>query len=499
MSDVAITSPNSKASLGRNFSMLAGSQAVTWVLSVAWTLVIPRLLGPTEMGFLVTAAAVSGILGVILGGGMKTYLVREIVAQPDEAPRLVGTAVMLRVGLLPLFAASAALYAHLAGHGPEETGVLYLATATVFLVLLTEPMQAAFQARERMEYLAYTSVVDEAIQCLLGIGLALLGIGASGLSACAMVVAGFMLLLNVRWLRPVMRLDIRTNARRIRSLVGGSMAYWAFGVFFMIYLWIDSALLSLLAGPEVVAWYGVPTKLFTTLMFVPVIFSTIWLPRFVTAFESGADRLYAEARRPTELVLILSLPVCVGTAVSAGPLINLLYGHQYSNAAPVLAILAFVVPPMYLNILVNQILVAKRRQAMWTWVMAAATVVNPLLNVALIRATQSRLGNGAIGAAISLLITEVFVVAIGMVMAGGRVLGASSYWRLARALLAAVAMWATMLAAQPLGFITAALAGLIVFAAIALVLRVPSAAELSMLATAVTRVRRRLALGGGER
>jgi O-antigen/teichoic acid export membrane protein len=483
-------------SLGRNFSMLAGSQVVTWALSVAWTLLIPRLLGPTEMGYIVTATAVTGILGVILGSGLKTFLVREIVAQPGEGPRLVGTAFVLRLVLLPVFIAAAALWAEVAGYGGEETMALYLATGAVFLTMLAEPAQAAFQARERMEYLAYHSVVDEVAQSFLGIGLAFLGVGASGLFGASLVVAGCMLVLNVRWLRPVMHIEVRTNLRRIGSLLAGSTAYWAFGLFFMIYLWIDSTLLSLLAGPEVVAWYGVPTKLFTTLMFVPVIFSTIWLPRFVSAHEEGGDRLYVEARQPTELVLLLSLPILVATAVSAQPIIALLYGPSYAPAAPVLAILAFIVPPMYLNILVNQLLVAKKRQAMWTWVMAGATVVNPLMNLVLIRACEARFDNGAIGAAISLLITEILVVAVGLVMVGGKVLDRSSLWRLAKAVLAAGAMWAAMVVAQPIGFIGAAVVGLAVFAGLALLFRVPSATEIDLARDLTLRLRRRLNRGG---
>ena len=213
----AVAAPSeasARSQLSRNFSVLATSQAVTWASSVAWTFIIPRLLGAKEMGFIVTASAVTGILGVLLGGGLKTFLVREIVAQPDEAPRLVGTAFILRLALLPVFGAAAVLWAQVAGYGGEETMVLYIATGGLS-ALLAEPAQAAFQAKERMEYLAYHSVVDEVVQSFFGIGLAFLGVGASGLFGCSLVVAGLMLVLNVRWLRPVMAIDVRTNLRRI--------------------------------------------------------------------------------------------------------------------------------------------------------------------------------------------------------------------------------------------------------------------------------------------
>ena len=82
-------------------------------------------------------------------------------------------------------------------------------------------------------------------------------------------------------------------------MVRQSAAYWAFGFFFHIYLWVDALMLSLLTRPEVVGWYGVPMKLFQTFMFLPVVISTAWLPRLVRAFvDGGAERLRRTARVP---------------------------------------------------------------------------------------------------------------------------------------------------------------------------------------------------------
>ena len=47
-----------------------------------------------------------------------------------------------------------------------------------------------------------------------------------------------------------------------------------------------------------------------------------------------------------------------------------------------MVVLGLCIPPMYLNIMLSQVLVAINRQSRWTWVMAATTVVNPLFNLA---------------------------------------------------------------------------------------------------------------------
>jgi O-antigen/teichoic acid export membrane protein len=146
---------------------------------------------------------------------------------------------------------------------------------------------------------------------------------------------------------------------------------------------------------------------------------------------------------------------------------------------------------MYLNIMLNQVLIAAKRPLVWTWLMAAATVVNPLLNLWLIRACQARFHNGAIGAAVALLVTELLVLAGGVIIVGRLVLTRTSLWRFARAGLAAAAMWGVMHTLESFGFVVAAAAGGVSFLCLAAILRLASADELTMLRAAGQRVWKR--------
>jgi O-antigen/teichoic acid export membrane protein len=477
--------------LGANITALAGGQAVTWSMSLLWTLIVPRLLGPSGMGVLVTATSATAILGVILGLGARNYLVRELVADRQAASSIVGTALVLRGCMLPLYAVGVVLYGRYAHLNSQAMTVLYLVAATTMLVLLEEPIQATFQAIERMEYLALGDVFDRTTQSLVGIGLAVVGFGAVGLTTASLVITGLGMALYVRWIRRHVHIDLRTNVAKVRKLVRGSMPYWAFGVFFMTYLWIDAAMLAAMTRPEVVGWYGLPTKLFTTLMFAPAILSTAWLPRLVSAFEEDIKRLWVAAKAPTELVLVIGLPICVMTAMLSPWAIPLLFGNGYRNAVPVMIVLALCLPLMYLNIMLNQILIAAKRPMAWTWLMAGATVVNPILNYVLIRHFETVRHNGAIGAALALLLTELLIVVAGMVLVGRRVLDAGSLWRLTRAAVAAAGMLGVMEVLRPLG-VAAAPGGVLAFVLLASVLRVASREEVEMLRSGFDKVRSRI-------
>lgn len=492
----AQAAPPAPSRTGRNVAALTGGQVFTWTMTFVWTLVVPRALGPEGMGIVVSGWAVAGIFGIVLGLGTRTYLTREMVVEPGESSHLVGTALSLRVAMAPLFVVGVVVYARLADYGSEGTAVLYLAAGATFLTLLAEPMQAAFQAVERMEYLAYSDVINKSAQGLLGVVLALLGFRSVGITACWMVVAGVVVVVDALWLRQFVRVDLRTNVRRMVDMAHKSLAYWAFGLFFLIYLWIDSVMLSLMTRAEVVGWYGVPTKLFQTLLFLAVIISTAWFPRLVGAHLEGRRRLVEVARVPMELVIVLSLPICAAAASTARPVIHLLYGSAYDNAAPVMAILSFCIPLMYVNIMMSQVLVAAKRQAVWTAVIAGATVVNPLVNLGLIRLADHRWHNGAIGAALSLVATEVLIVGAGAVLIGRDILDWKGVKRCLRAAAASALLAGAALAAQPYGLAASVVAGGVTFVVAALLLRVATRQELEVLRRAAGRVTARVPVLG---
>jgi O-antigen/teichoic acid export membrane protein len=400
--------------LAVNLTVLAGSQVVTWSVSLLWQVLVPRILGPYGIGLIVTGSASVGILAVVLGAGTRPYLVREMTSHPDDVPRLAGAAILVRLLLAVLALAIVAVYVRALPFGPDQVKVFYLYTGATVLTLLAEPIQAAFQSRQRMEYLAYGDIFTNVLYSLVAIALAIAGFGAVVLSAWWLVTCLAVLSLFLIWRSRSGRVDLRPGMAIVRRVLRGSFVYWATGLFFTIYLYIDSAMLADLAPPWVVGWYGVSTKLFTTLMFFPVIVSTAWLPALVEAFNRDRASLISAARQPTALVLIVGLPVAAGTVMVAPQLVHLLYGPSFAQATPPLAILALAIPAMYLNIMFNQVLVACNRQAVWTKALAGATVLNPLLNLFLIRYFQNQYHNGAMGAAWSLVLTEIAIAAYGL-------------------------------------------------------------------------------------
>jgi O-antigen/teichoic acid export membrane protein len=262
----------------------------------------------------------------------------------------------------------------------------------------------------------------------------------------------------------------------LRRLFVASLPYWSFVAFFTIYLWIDSLMLGAMTSTRVLGWYGLPTQLFGTLMFVPTVLSTAWLSQLVRAHKGGSETLLRAARPAIEFVLVLSLPVCVGAVLVAAPLTRALYGPDFSESIPVFALLALCVPPMYLNIMANQLMIARNQQMVWTKMMALASLVNPALNLVLIPYFQRTRGNGAIGAAIAMVITEVILAVIGFFLVRDTYTRRLAM-RVGRAAVATALMAGLVMLALRAGLVVGVLSGMVSFPILAGFLGVLDAGE----------------------
>jgi O-antigen/teichoic acid export membrane protein len=473
----------------RNVAFLGGGQIATSTLTTIWTLVVPRLLGPRGMGLILMAWSAAGILVAVAGLGLRTSLLREIAMEPQRAPRLVGIGTAIRASSLLICLVMTAIYIRVGHFDAEAAVVLYLAAGVAMCTLLAEPVQAAFQAIERMEYLAYADVVNKALLTGCGIALVLIGFRTTALVALMFGASAVVLALSLSWSRRYFRIDWRVEASEVRRVIRDGFPYWTFGLFWYLYFWIDSAMLALMTPLAVVGWYSGPTKLFGTLMVIPTILTPAWLPRMVSAFKDSPDRLKQVSRTLIEEMIILGLPTSVGAALIAGPLIRLLYGPAFDPSVPVFVILCLCVIPTYFNIIANQILVAINRQIVWTRVLALASVINVSLNFVLIQQFQRAVGNGAIGAALSFLLTELVLNAFALAVIH-RYLHRETLSRVARGAVATLGMAAVVYAVGRFGIAAQVAAGILTFSLLAVLLSVPTQAEKREVGRLTSRVRR---------
>lgn len=474
--------------LARNFAALLGGQFVTWTMTLLWTLVVPRLIGPAGLGVVNTAIAISGVLLIFAALGSSNYLTREIVNDPESAPQLLGTAILLKVILSPVIVCAGILFAMLAHYSAEQRVAIDLVAVGNVAGLFNDVQLGGFQAFERLEYTALGGVVNKVGQSVIGIALAVLGLGAIAIVTNVAVLGFVMVAMQLIWLRRCVSIDLRPNARLLGTMVKKSLPYWTLGLAFGFYLQIDTILLSLMTHARVVGWYTAATTLVYTFSVLPNTAASTWLARFVAAFKHGQERLIEVARTPVELLLVLSIPITAGLAMAAPTIIHVLYGSSYRPAAATMTVLAFCVPPFFFNNMITYVFLGSGRQTVVTGIMIGAAVVNTLVNLILIPLAQTRLHNGAIGAAVALDVTEVLEGVAAWVLLGRYICDRRVMRRCGLMIVASTSMWVVAYLARPLGSPISLTSGVCTLLVLILVLRIPTDAEVSFVRRAVGRV-----------
>lgn len=439
-------------SVGRSISALAVAQVVTIFSGLIAASIVPRRVGPSVNGYLTAAASVTSILGLVVSFVSSAFVARQIVLRPADTAVITGNAVAIRMVMIPIFAAGVLGYVEISGLSAYLAVLYFLMGVATVLPLLTEPIQAAFQAREKVKYLGYVSVLIQVSRVVGTVAVVLLGFRAWAIAGAAVGAGALSLLFCMIWARRYRLISSRLSWSQSRRLIVGCPPYTASSVVFLVYLWIDSVVLSILAPARVVGWYGACMGLVSTLLFVPTILNTVLFPRQMASYKVSPEEFWIDAKKTVEVIGATGLIAGAATAVAAQPGIRLLFGTQYGPAIPVMVLLGVCLLPLYLGIAVGQMHIAMGRPNVVTCLLVVGIGINTGLNLLLIPYFQRTHSNGALGAALSLLATEVWITTVSSALLGlRRIASAALGLRMWKAAVSTGAFIATALILRPLG------------------------------------------------
>jgi O-antigen/teichoic acid export membrane protein len=205
------------------------------------------------------------------------------------------------------------------------------------------------------------------------------------------------------------------------------MPFFVWEVSLLIYGRIDVVLLSFLSTEAVIGWYGAAYRIISIPAFLPSILIMAIFPALSRAASADDTAFTSIARRSLQSILFITIPIALGMISLADKMIEFLrYPEAFSHSAPVIVILALHVPIVGVDMVIGTLLNALDKQRAWAITGLAASVINPVLNVIFIQRTQSLYDNGALGAALVTVLTELFMMGAGLWLLRGAVFNRAS-------------------------------------------------------------------------
>ena len=481
--------------IAKNASVLMASQLVTWGLTLALTIFLPRYLGAANVGRLQFANSMWAIVAVFVTFGMDVLLTKEIARSPEHATRLFGNTIILRTGFQVLGYMALLFYLWLFRnrYPPETAYIVFIVGISSLVWQFNSACESMLQGLERMEYISIANVAGKAVNTLVCIALLLAGLGIYAVAAVAVVAALVTLGIELSALRRLTgSLRLHFDMAEAKRMLRAGFPYFMSGVFLVIYMQVDIVIISLLLDERAVGWYGTADQLFGTFLFIPTVFITAVFPALSRLYATGADSLPMLMRKSWDMLILLAIPIGLGLLVVAGPLVVLLFGPEFAPSGPILALMGIVLILTYQNILLGKFLVATDRQNSWTIVMAVTAIVSVPLDFLLVPWCQRQFGNGAIGGALSFILTELAMNIVGIWLLPRGSLGRSNVRVAALGLTAGLAMVAVAwpLRGYFLGLPIAA--GAVVYAALIVILRVLPSEDWQLAGSLVRGVAQRL-------
>ena len=425
----------------------------------AFWIVVLRRIGPGGNGDYAFAANLLAYFAVVVDFGLGTLVTRDVARDAAGLQRIFRTALALRMRLLavsmPVMVGIALIYwatGTIDGRALLTTGVLALGLP---LAAVNQAYAAVYAAWERIDRRALVVAGTSALTVGLGLvllaaGLGVVGIALAGLiSSCVTLIAlgrpvGFGLL---RQSVGTQRDDLRQLARHALPLMLNSLLATAF-------IQIDILILQALQGTAVVGHYNAAYKFLNAMNVLPAAVVLAAFPLMARAAGDAAE-LARWFTRTWRVLVTAAAGVVVLFFIFAEPWIDTLLGPEFlPETATALAILIWFLPLSYLNGALQYVVIASDRQWRLTPAFLIATLVNVVLNLALVPIW------GFVAAAATTIGSEVVLLAgLGWILRKDRLLR-RVLEPAARPVLAAGAAAAVALLLRDLVWIAAALAAM---------------------------------------
>ncbi len=385
--------------VARNALAMLAAQLVTGVLSFVAVPLTARALGTTEYGNLWLAISLAGFAGLLVDWGSEGYIPIAVAQAPQRARELLATTVTLRVAVALFLALPLYVVLRLLGYSPPMQSLIFLVYASTVITSIGAGMMAVVRGLERLAWNAASRVAIDTLHTGLIVVALWLGAKAHGVAAVEILNATFGVLICVAMLWRIRLRPGRVDLASARDLLRSGSAFVIWGGILAIQPSLEAILLSKLASPDAVGWFGAAVKLVTFIAFPGYILGGSVAPTLARLLVADAQAFRSTLRESLRMALLLGTPIATGAFLFADRGVALVYGPGFERSAEIVRILGLHILPLSANLVLGAAILASPNRLAWTLCKGAMVAAGAGISLFLIPAAQSRFGNGALGAA----------------------------------------------------------------------------------------------------
>ncbi|MEA3398137.1 MAG: flippase [Patescibacteria group bacterium] len=421
---------NKIQSIAKNTSYFTLALILQKIISFSYFTILARNFVPEDLGKYYTAISFTTIFAILIDLGLANVLTREIAKAKNKAKDLLSAVIIIKLPLTIISILSALIIANLLGYPELTRRLIYLSVISMALDSFTLAFYAAVRGLRNLKFESIGAVVFQIIVLLYGLIVIRLGLGLLWLISAPLAASLFNFLYSFFIIRLKYKIsfNFKFNPLLFKAIIGIAVPFALYGIFQRLYMYLDTVLLSILAGDKFVGLYQIPFKIIFALQFLPMAFMASLYPAFaaywkdqreetellrldISSRKSSASkapsRLVVSFERAMNYLIIISLPISFGIITLADKIIRL-FKSEYMEAILPLQIVIAALFFIFINFPIGSLLNACDRQKANTRNMGLALAASIILNIILIPKFQT------IGASVTVVATNFLLFILGM-------------------------------------------------------------------------------------
>lgn len=385
--------------IAKNTTVLLISQIISYIFAFFYTIYTARYLGASGFGIISFALALGAILSIFTELGLSTLTVREVSRDKSLANKYIGNTLALKLILSSITLVSMVLVVTLLHYPPQFAAVIYYITLSFVVGAFTSIFYSVFQAYEKMEYQSVGQIINSimmfsGILLIITYQLSIVNFGLIYLIASIVSLIYGVIVCVWKFVLPKIEIDlglwksilpkIEIDLNLWRFLIIEAIPLTISSVFLLIAFRVDTILLSIINGNEAVGLYNAAFSLMTALMFVPFVYVSAIFPILSRLNVSSKELLKYSYETSFKYLLILGLPIAVGTTLLANPIILLIYKSGFTQSIVALQILIWSIPIIFINYILGTAINSINKQRETVKTTFIAMFLNIVLNILLL-------------------------------------------------------------------------------------------------------------------
>lgn len=303
---------------------------------------ITRHLGPEVFGEYTTIITFLGFFAIFADFGLTLITVQLLSDKTRNESKVLNNLFAFRLISIIIFLSLAPLSSIFLPYSPAIKGGIIIALFAFIFPALNQIIIGLFQKRLCMEKSAISEIVAKTVLLLGIIASIKLQLGLNGILLATGLAAFVSFILHYIFSLKFATISLAWDLSLWKEII---IRFWPLAVTVilnLIYLKADILLLSFFKSSTEVGFYGASYRIIDVLSSIPFMFAGLILPILSTAWLDKEVEIFKKVlQKSLDFMIIVSLPIIIGTQFIAKETIFLVAGSEFSTSSIILQILIF--------------------------------------------------------------------------------------------------------------------------------------------------------------